>query len=139
MYILPQVKHVLQEHVLSSVPLKWLPMFSLGVNAFSLTPFRSINSNARLMPKGRKASENQMWRLTSHQKICSLFPKLLMRLFKIDDHSVLALDFSSFGSFQVLCLALQTREGRAIPVWFTILRYPIKKATSQNIFILKSL
>jgi hypothetical protein len=139
MSILPQVKGVLQAQVLSSVPLKWLPMFSLGVNAFSLTPFRSINANARLMPKGRKACESQVWRLTGHGKICNLFPKLLLKLFKIDESSILALDFSSFGCFQVLCLALQTREGRSIPVWFTILRYPIKDATSQNWFILSSL
>jgi hypothetical protein len=36
---------------------------------------------------------------------------------------------------QVLTFAVQTHLGRAIPVYFEIITYPIEKETSQNIFI----
>jgi hypothetical protein len=37
-----------------------------------------------------------------------------------------AVDFSDFGNgFQVLMFAKQTRKGRALPLYFEILRYPI--------------
>lgn len=45
------------------------------------------------------------------------------------------IDFSDFCGFQTLTFALQTREGRAIPVFFDSITYPIKEVTSQNLFI----
>src|SRR3989344_2430893 len=139
MDILPQIRDFLQSHIFPLVPPKWWPMFTMGVNVLSLTPFTSLNGNARLLPKAKKAAQNQMWRLTQHTLLLRTFSLLLISLFRVDQHSVVAMDISSFGQFQVLMLALQTREGRSIPVWFDILEYPVVSEGSQNQWIIATL
>lgn len=135
MSILPQIDEIIQSKIWPRIGLKLWPMFSFGINALSLNPFCSLNGNARIL-KG-KSGMMQMYRLV--QKDWSIiFAGLLVKLFKITDNSFINIDFTMFDPFAVLCLALQTKSGRAIPVWIETLKYPIKK-DSQNIFILESL
>lgn len=135
MSILPQIDEIIQLKVWPKIGLKLWPMFSFGINTLSLNPFCSLNGNARML-KGR-AGMMQMYRLV--QKDWSIvFARLLVKLFKITNNNLINVDFTIFDPFAVLCFALQTKSGRAIPIWIEILKYPVAK-DSQNVFILESL
>lgn len=135
MSILPIVQQKIKEKILPLVKAKWTPMMLLGINALSLKPFVSLNSNARSSRENEDAAERQLYRLLCHPKLITIFSSLLLSFFSIDERSVIAMDFTIEGKFAMLCLALQTREGRAIPVWVDVLEYPVNDH-SQNLFIL---
>ena len=80
-----------------------------------------------------------MYRLTTNTGIMTSFSSILKQSHLVSQKSIVIIDFSTFCDFQVLTLALQTREGRAIPLFFDIITYPITEATSQNIFIQETL
>lgn len=136
MPILPNLQEKIQEQILPLVPAKWTPMMQLGINALSLRPFVSLNTNAKSGRDNEVAAQRQMYRLLGHPKLIGLFSSLLLAFFSIDAHSVIAMDFTIEGAFAMLCLALQTREGRAIPIWVDVLEYPVLDEGSQNLFIL---
>ena len=80
-----------------------------------------------------------MCRLMSNAKVPLVFAILLKTLTLVGEKDVIAVDFSEFGNgFQVLMFAKQTKRGRAIPLYFEILEYPIEK-DSQNIFIVQAI
>lgn len=135
MPILPQITEKVQSEILPLVKPKWQSCFELGINALSLTPFSSLNGNARMV--GGANGMMQMYRLV-RKNLSSVFTLIMAKLFKITDESFINIDFTMFDPFATLCFALQTQTGRAIPVWVETLKYPIKK-DSQNIFILESL
>jgi len=107
----------------------------LGINALSVKPFVSLNSNARSSRKNAVAAERQMYRLLTHPQFLGIFSSLLLSFFSVNEQSVIAMDFTIEGKFAMLCLALQTREGRAIPLWVDVVEYPVSDH-SQNLFIL---
>jgi hypothetical protein len=139
MKILPEIRQKVQEQILPLIPPAWKPQFMLGLKAFSLQKFESINANARKAGTSEQAGERQAYRLLNQSGMLTKLMSVMLSLFQIDERSVIAIDFSSFGVFQVLCFSLQTRDGRAIPVWVDVLTYPIKDEDSQNLFILDSL
>jgi hypothetical protein len=67
-----------------------------------------------------------------------MLPALLKAAAVVQKESIIAIDFSTFSRWQVLMFAVQTRNGRAIPVFFKIITYPIEK-DSQNIFIVEAI
>jgi len=135
MTILLNIQEKVQCEILPVIRPKWRDSFQLGINALSLIPFCSLNGNARVV--GGSNGIMQMYRLV-RKDLSSVFTLIMAKLFKITDDSFINIDFTIFDPFAVLCLALQTQVGRAIPVWIETLKYPIKK-DSQNIFILESL
>jgi hypothetical protein len=135
MPILPNIQEKVQSEILPLVKPKWQSSFELGINALSLIPFSSINSNARMV--GGTNGMMQMYRLI-RKNLSSVFTIIMAKLFNITNESFINIDFTMFDPFAVLCFALQTQIGRAVPVWIETLKYPIEK-DSQNIFILDSL
>jgi len=135
MTILPNIQEKVQCEILPMIRLKWRNSFQLGINALSLIPFCSLNSNARVV--GGSNGMMQMYRLV-RKNLSHTFTLIMAKLFKITNDSFINIDFTIFDPFATLCFALQTQVGRAIPVWIETLKYPIKK-DSQNIFILESL
>lgn len=135
MTILPNIQEKVQCEILPIVKPKWRDCFRFGINALSLSPFSSLNGNARVV--NGASGMMQMYRLV-RKDLSNVFTLIMAKLFKITDNSFINIDFTIFDPFAVLCLALQTQVGRAIPVWIETLKYPIKK-DSQNIFILESL
>lgn len=59
MSILPTVQTKIK-HSLKRVPPKWKKMMTLGVNAFSLSPFVSLNSNARAVSANQSSGMRQV-------------------------------------------------------------------------------
>jgi len=137
MQILPQVREKINHHILPVVKPKWRPRVVLGLQALSLQPFVSLNANARMSGNNPVAQERQMYRLLN-TSLSSVFTSLIEQFHEVTQESVIALDFSIFHPFALLCFALQTRDGRAVPIWQDVLKYPVEK-NSQNIFILDAL
>jgi len=135
MNILPNIQEKINTQIFPLVKPKWKPMFKLGLNALSFKPFVSLNSNARTSRDNSSASEMQMYRLVSKDGIPDVFASILLSFFKIDKYTKISIDFTIFHPFAVLYFGIQTEEGRSIPIWFDIIKYPIE-SDSQNIFIL---
>lgn len=111
-------------------------LFKFGISAFSLAPFNSLNSNARLIIENENTALSNVYRLVSNQKILDNFPKLLKVSNLVNKDSLVNVDFSTFCGFETLAFGVQTNQGRAIPVWNNCLTYPIKEVGSQNTFVI---
>jgi len=120
------------------VPKQLQQLFSFGCRTLALQPVMSVRGNARIVETNYHTAKTKAWRLCSNRRWLTVFPLLLTQLGIVTDRSVVALDFSTFKHFQVLVFAVQTRVGRAVPVYFEIITYPIKK-DSQNIFIVEAI
>lgn len=121
------------------VPKQAKNLFRFGYEALVFREIKSLRANSRLTPKSWPAAKMNIFRLTINKKMQGIFVSLLKHLAIIASESIVIIDFSDFGNgFQVLMFAVQTRKGRAIPIYFEILRYPIRKG-SQNLFIIRAI
>lgn len=118
-------------------PKKIHKLLEFGFKAVSLQRIISLNFNARSSITNPHTAESKIYRLTKNLRFVKLFPKLLLKLNLISDHDIIAVDFSDLGGLQVLMFAKQTKSGRAIPLYFKIITYPITQG-SQNIFIINT-
>lgn len=123
---------------LNYIPKKIQKLYIFGFNTFAFQEIKSLRSNSRLSNNNWNTAKSKAYRITVNNSIHKIFPKLLINLNIIKEKDIIAVDFSDFKGFQVLMFAKQTEKGRAIPVYFEILTYPIQK-NSQNIFIIKSI
>jgi len=133
--ILHESVAIIQEKFIPAVSKKHIHLFRFGIAALTLSPFRSLNSNARVTIKNKHTAYTKMYRLTKQKKLLEVFPAIMKSFQFVSPESIVIIDFSTFCGFQVLTFAVQTHLGRAIPVYFEIITYPIEKETSQNIFI----
>lgn len=118
----------------NSFPKKIHKLLEFGFKGLSLNPIKSLNSNARSVFENKHTAESKIYRLVKNLKFVKLFPRLLLTLKLIEEGDVVAVDFSDFHGVQVLMFGKQTKQGRAIPLFFKTIVYPIKE-NSQNIFI----
>jgi hypothetical protein len=110
-------------------------LYAFGLQTIAAEHVVSLRSNARLSGLRWPTAKSKIWRLTKNRKIVPLFEKLSHELNRVTKYDIIAVDFSDFGNgFQVLMFAKQTKRGRAMPLYFEILRYPIPK-DSQNLFV----
>lgn len=63
---------------------------------------------------------------------------MLHQLKLVQPHDKIAVDISTFGDRQVLMFAKQTKTGRAIPLYFEFIRYPMAQG-SQNLFVIAAM
>ena len=136
--ILHESVAIIQEKFIPAVSKKHLHLFRFGIAALTLSPFRSLNSNARITIRNKHSAYTKMYRLTKQKKLLDVFPAIMKSFQFVTPTSIVVIDFSTFCGFQVLTFAVQTHLGRAIPVYFEVITYPIEKETSQNIFIEES-
>lgn len=121
------------------VPKQAKNLFRFGYEVLVFREIKSLRANSRLASKPWHTAKMNIFRLTANRKVSDIFVSLLRHLSIITSESIIIIDFSDFGNnFQVLTFAVQTRKGRAIPIYFEILRYPIKKG-SQNLFIISAI
>lgn len=113
-------------------------LFSFGLSALTLQKFTSLNGNARCVVGNENTAHSKIYRLVKNRKILSNFYNLVKVSGLVTKKSLVNVDFSSFCGFETLAFAIQTQMGRALPIWANCLRYPIKFAGSQNLFILKN-
>lgn len=141
------VVDTINKYFIPHVSLKHIHLFRFGLITISLPNFQSLNSNARVWGgvDSRGTAESKMYRLLKNERIRNIFITILSGLQLITPESIINIDFSTFAGgwshpeFQVLTFGLQTYIGRAIPIFFDIIRYPIKLEGSQNIFIIEAI
>ncbi|HLD11952.1 MAG TPA: transposase [Patescibacteria group bacterium] len=139
MNIIQETFSFLQSRILPEISGKHKRLFSFGIHALSLHPFVSLNGNARMVVPNRSTAESKIFRLVSNETIATYFPTLINHLHLVDSDDIVNVDFSSFCGFEVLTFAKQTRLGRAIPLYFELLRYPIVDPGSQTLCIISAI
>lgn len=123
------------EHVSPQV----MHLYQFGLETLADRTITSFRANARLLPLKWNTAKSKIYRLSANAKIPQIFVTLLKAFSLVGEKDVVAVDFSDFGNgFQVLMFAKQTKKGRAIPLYFEILRYPIQRG-SQNLFIIQAI
>lgn len=138
---------VINQYFIPFVQLKHLHLFRFGLATLSLSPFESLNCNARIWGgvESRSTAESKMYRLVNNAGMHTIGIKLLRSFAWITPDSMVNIDFSTFSSgwmypeFQVLAFGMQTLSGRAVPLFFDIIQYPITTTGSQNIFIIETI
>lgn len=113
-------------------------LLEFGFKSLSLQRIVSLSSNARATIANPHTAESKIFRLTNSLRLLKFFPQLMIHLALVADGDSVAADFSDFGGFQVLMFAKRTDKGRALPLYFEILTYPIEK-DSQNTFIIEAI
>lgn len=124
----------LQPHITKKVQ----GLFLFGYLALSIQRVVSLNANARMTAANTKTAESKIYRLSKNERILALFPRLMTELKLVQAHDLVNIDFSDFNGRQVLMFARQTEEGRAIPLYFDFITYPVDEG-SQNIFIIETI
>lgn len=136
MSILGQTRKFVTNRILSVVKPKHQRLFSFGLQALSLTPYDSLGSNARQIVKNVCTANSKIYRLVTNKMLVHNFFKLVQTSGLLARNSLVNIDFSTFCGFQTLVFAVQTGNGRALPVWLNCITYPITNVGSQNIFVL---
>lgn len=125
--------------MLPYVPKKLVPLFSFGYETIVGREIKSMRANARFASCSWVAAKGKAWRLATNNRIASVFPCVCAALTLVSDNDIVAVDFSDFkDGKQVLMFAKQTKKGRALPLYFETLEYPIEK-DSQNLFVIETI
>lgn len=136
MSILRQSYEFLQTRLFPYILKKHHHQFLFGFEALTLTPFTSLNGNARMTVDNRNTAESKVKRLVKNKRYLGYFPMLIQELSLVKKDDRINVDFSTFCGFQVLTFAKQTSLGRAIPVYIVAITYPIENPGSQTQFII---
>lgn len=139
MNVVYQTQRILATQVLPSLKKRHQKLFSFGVQALTLQSFVSLNGNARMVVGNRSTAESKIFRLCRNQQLPRYFTQLVFSLKLVTPTDTVNVDFSSFGGFEVLTFAKQTHLGRAIPLFFRVLKYPISSPGSQTRFTMAAI
>jgi len=137
MSILKQ-KWVFFNQILPHVPKQLTHLFHFGFWALTTERVTSMRGNARQIVANPHTAKTKAWRLLKNRKWTHVMPHVLVHLQLITSQSIVCLDFSDFHGWQILTFAIQTHQGRAIPVYFEMIKYPITE-DSQNIFVVEAI
>lgn len=123
----------------AEVPVQRRKLFRFGVTVLALRAIISLRAQARIPSLKWNTAKSKIYRLTANTRMPQVFLRLLLHLGIVGARDILAVDFSDFGNgFQVLMFAKQTKKGRAVPVYFEILRHPIDTG-SQTTFTIETI
>jgi hypothetical protein len=106
---------LIQNKLLPTVPTKWWPQLSFGLEAFTLRPFQSAGSNARSVVANSNTAASKVRRLLSNDKLAGYLGTVFDQLNLVKPGSFVNVDHSDFDGLTALVGAVQTRNGRAIP------------------------
>ena len=68
--IVQDIRALIQNKLIPAVPLRWLPQFSFGLQAYGLKPFQSANGNARTIVSNPHTASTKCDRLLGNLKTC---------------------------------------------------------------------
>jgi hypothetical protein len=116
--ILRASTRIVKEHILPQVPKKWAPQVAFGTNALSLHSLISCNANARMVISAKRGvAETKISRLLANTKLPSAIASVVAELKLVTSHSYVNVDHSDFSGLVALVFAVQTRIGRALPIF----------------------
>jgi len=113
--IVRDIRTLIQKQLLPSVPLRWLPQFSFGLQAYGLKPFQSANGNARTVVGNPNTASTKCDRLLQNLKLAEHLGVIFDGLGLVRPGSFVNVDHSDMNGLTALVGAIQTRKGRAIP------------------------
>lgn len=115
--ILRASTNVVKQYILPGVPKVWFRQVSFGIATLSLRSLVSCNANARMSGLPRGTAESKMARLLDNTKLPATLANIVANLGLVTRHSYVNVDHSDFSGLVALVFALQTRIGRALPVF----------------------
>ncbi len=140
MNILLETVKLFNTRIIPEVKKRHRKLFSFGFQALSLQDFISLNSNARSIVSNRSTAESKIFRLVSNEEVGQYFSGIARSLELVKATDTVNVDFSSFCGFEVLTFARQTVLGRAVPLYFCPLTYPIiLDEKSQTLFTIREI
>jgi hypothetical protein len=113
--IVRDCRTLIQNVLLPTVPTKWWPQLSFGLEAFSLRPFQSAGSNARSVVANTNTAASKVRRLLGNHKLATELGTVFDQLNLVRPGSYVNVDHSDMNGLTALVGARQTRNGRAIP------------------------
>jgi hypothetical protein len=138
MNILTRKREFLQS-ISPEVPARLSKLFAFGCEALVGHTVVSLRANARVTHHEWFVAKSKAWRLTTNKNLVAAFQCIFARVCTVVISDIVAIDFSDFkNNWQVLMFARQTREGRAFPLFFDVISYPVKEG-SQNLFIVATI
>lgn len=108
---------IVKKQILPNVPKRWSHQVAFGTNALSLRPLTSCNANARTAAAVRSTAESKMFRLLANTSLPSALAGAVNDLRLVTAHSYVNVDHSDFNGLVALVFAVQTRIGRALPIF----------------------
>ena len=108
-------RRLIQNKLLPTIPTKWLPQLTFGLEAFALRPFQSAGSNARSVVPNVNTAASKTLRLLGNEKLANQLGNVFDQLGLVRPGSYVNIDHSDFDGLTALVGAVQTRHGRAIP------------------------
>jgi hypothetical protein len=113
--IVRDIRVLIQNKLLPSVPTKWWLQLAFGLEAFSLQPFQSAGSNARSVVANANTAGSKARRLLANEKLAAQLGEVFDQLNLVRPGSYVNVDHSDMHGLTALVGARQTRNGRAIP------------------------
>jgi hypothetical protein len=114
--IVRDTRTLIQNNLLPAVSSKWIPQFQFGLEAFCLRPFQSAGSNARTVVTNTNTAASKTLRLLGNLKLAEHLGTVCDTLGLVCRGSFINIDHSDQDGLTALVGAVQTRNGRAIPV-----------------------
>ena len=108
---------IVKEQILPKIPKKWIHQVAFGTNALSLNPLISCNANARMAVSNRGTAETKMARLLGNKHLPIALARTVASIGLVREHSFVNVDHSDFSGLVALVFAVQTRIGRALPIF----------------------
>ena len=108
-------RSLIQNKILSSVPKKWLPQVTFGIQAYSLQAFQSATGNARRVVANANTAARKGERLLANRKLADSLGSIFDNLKLVKPTSYVNIDHSDMNGLTALVGAVQTKLGRAIP------------------------
>jgi Transposase DDE domain len=115
--IVRDIRALVQNKLLPSVPTKWWPQLAFGLEAFALRPFQSAGSNARSVVANANTAASKTLRLLRNGKLAIQLGSVFDTLNLVRPGSFVNVDHSDLDGLTALVGAVQTRNGRAIPAF----------------------
>jgi hypothetical protein len=113
--IVRDIRTLVQNKLTPSVPLRWLPQFSFGLQAYGLKPFQSANGNARTVVSNPNIASTKCDRLLKNLRLAEHLGTIFDSLRLVRPGDYVNVDHSDMNGLAALVGARQTRNGRAIP------------------------
>jgi hypothetical protein len=115
--ILVSCHKLVQTHVLPPAPKGWREQVHFGLSALAFRPLISLNSNARTVGGKRNTAEVKMTRLLHNNGLSGALGNMVVSLGFVAPTSFVNVDHSDVNGLVALVCAVQTKTGRALPVF----------------------
>ena len=115
--ILVSCQKLVQTRVLPLAPNRWQAQVSFGLSALAFRPLVSLNANARTVGGKRNTAEVKMTRLLHNVGLPETLGSMVVSLGFVSPTSFVNVDHSDLNGLVALACAVQTKTGRALPVF----------------------